>query len=79
VIDAIRGGDKVSQHARVIGWPQVFLAESVDDEALQQAFEYCLTAAARGDAARCRDAAIGEIERLRRDFIERIGRSIEAG
>lgn len=69
VVDAIAGGDKVSQHARAIGWSRVFIADTLTDVDLQKAYDYCLTEAARKEAKECYSGAVKQIEQLRDEFI----------
>jgi Polysaccharide pyruvyl transferase len=48
-IDPVAGGDKVSAQARAIGWPKIVLAEDATEEWLNEAADWCLSAA--GQAA----------------------------
>ncbi|MDZ8024541.1 MAG: polysaccharide pyruvyl transferase family protein [Nostoc sp. DedQUE11] len=68
-IDPIAGGAKIVLQTKTIGWPVVFNAENLTDEALQQAFDYCQTEAAREKARDCRDRAIKVVEQVRDEFI----------
>ena len=52
-IDPIAGGAKVSRQVETIGWPICFVADCLDDERLNSAFDYCLTEVARQEAFRC--------------------------
>lgn len=71
VVDAIAGGDKVSQHARAIGWSQVFIADALTDGDLQKAYDYCLSETARKETQECYAGAVKQIEQLRDEFIAR--------
>ncbi|MBW4547755.1 MAG: polysaccharide pyruvyl transferase family protein [Symplocastrum torsivum CPER-KK1] len=68
-IDAISGGAKVVRQAEKIGWSMVFSVDSLSDEMLEKAFEYCLTEEARKKAKECREQAIKELEQVRNEFI----------
>ncbi|MCC5652800.1 polysaccharide pyruvyl transferase family protein [Nostoc sp. XA013] len=68
-IDGIAGGAKVLRQAETIGWETVFTVDNVSDEALQKAFDYCLTQEAREKAFDCRDRAIKVVEQVRDEFI----------
>lgn len=68
-IDPVAGGAKVRRQAETIGWPVVFTADALTDEALQRAFEYCLTAAARHKAKACRARAARLVQQTREQFV----------
>lgn len=68
-IDAISGGAKVLRQAETIGWSVVFPIDSLSDEKLQQAFDYCQTEQARVEARECRDRAFKAVEEVRDKFI----------
>lgn len=65
------GGDslKIKRQAETIGWPVVFTADEITDEALQQAFDYCLTEEARTKARECSERAKKMVEEIRNQFI----------
>ena len=67
-IDPAPDGGKIRRQAETIGWPLVFNAQNVTNAQLRQAFAYCLTAAARRDAAECRKRAEHAVERVRDTF-----------
>jgi hypothetical protein len=69
VIDGIAGGAKVLRQAETIGWPVAFSVDRISDEALQKAFEYCLTEDARAKAKECCDRALKTVEQVRDEFI----------
>lgn len=60
-VDAILGGDKVTQQARALGWTEVFDADSVTDTTLDAALSRCLTQNARGRAAEASEAAKSQL------------------
>jgi hypothetical protein len=64
-IDAVAGGAKVRRQTATIGWPVAFTADEMTDGALRQALEYCLTAAAREKAHKCRLAAARNLDEVR--------------
>lgn len=72
-IDPNSGGSKVWQQAQTIGWPVAFNPDNMKDRQLSEAFDYCLTKAARTKAKECADGAIEMVEGVRREFIEALG------
>ena len=76
-IDSVAGGHKVSRQAEVLEWPYIFHAEALDDEALRQAFDHCLTEKAQQEARICRDRARTMLEEVRNTFIESLARMDE--
>ncbi|HZI66044.1 MAG TPA: glycosyltransferase [Thermoanaerobaculia bacterium] len=68
-VDPIRGGAKVHRQAETIGWPVVFLAEALDDEALGRGFEFCLSPEARLRAAETADRAAKMVENVRDQLV----------
>ena len=77
VVDAIAGGAKVTRQAEVLGWPICFQVESLTNEDLRQAFDYCLTEKARSKARECAAAARDRIEALRQRFLVEIDATAE--
>jgi hypothetical protein len=69
VIDPIAGGAKVCRQARTLGWPVVFTADALDEWALREAFDYCLTPEARVQARECAARAVGVVEAVRDKFL----------
>lgn len=67
-VDAIDGGAKVSQQARIIGWPVVFTLDQVSDKGLDIAYHYCLTAEARARAQECARRACQHLQETQRLF-----------
>lgn len=78
-IDPIAGGAKVRRQAETIGWPVVFTAEHLDDAALQDALDYCLTEEARAKAGACHRRAVEELRRVRDEFIAALAGSRAVG
>jgi hypothetical protein len=74
VIDAVRGGDKVIQQARRLGWPAAFTADAMDDEDLGRALDYCLSGEARAKAAECAQRGRVEVARIREEFVAALSR-----
>jgi hypothetical protein len=68
VVDPIAGGAKVRRHAEAIGWPIVFTADRLVDQELDQAFDHCLTDAARRQVEQCRRRAESQVEDMRLRF-----------
>ena len=76
-VDPIAGGAKIVQQCRSVDWPVVFGADMLSDakladEKLAEAFDYCLTAAARAKATECRLGALDALDALREEFTEAI-------
>lgn len=72
-IDSVAGGAKITRQARVLGWPVVLTADTMTDDALGQAFEYCLSAEAKSLAADVRDRARKALVPLRKEFLAAFG------
>jgi len=68
-IDAISGGAKVTRQAETIGWNIVFSVTNLNDEKLQQAFDYCLSEDGRRKAGECRTHALASVNKIREEFI----------
>ena len=64
-----RGGGKIRRQAATVGWPCVLPVETLTEEALQDAFDYCLSPAARAKARACAALAREQIEAVRAEFI----------
>ena len=71
VIDPVAGGAEVRRRAAALGWPVVFDADALDERALNEALDYCLTAAARTLAQQCADRARARLQNVRREFLDR--------
>jgi hypothetical protein len=78
-IDPVAGGAKILRQAETIGWHVVFTADAMTDEALQSAFDYCLTEGARSKAIECRGRAMKLVERIRDEFISAFAMPREPG
>jgi hypothetical protein len=72
-IDPIAGTAKVSRQAEALGWPAVLSAESLTDEALGEAFDFCLTPEARSRARECADGARRDLAKLEETFVAALG------
>ncbi|MBZ5609852.1 MAG: polysaccharide pyruvyl transferase family protein [Acidobacteriia bacterium] len=57
VIDPVAGGAKIRKQADALGWSPVFIADQLNDDEMQKAFEDCLSAEARRKACECRQRA----------------------
>ncbi len=73
VVDPVAGGAKILRQASTIGWPVVFTADAVTDDALGRAFDYCLTPPARAKARECRARALELLTDLRCQFLAALG------
>ena len=68
-IDPIAGGAKIRRQAETIGWPVILTVNALTEEALQKAFDYCLTADARAKARECCEWAMKIAKAIRDNFI----------
>jgi hypothetical protein len=68
-IDPVSGGAKIRLQANSMGWPFVFASEALEQQALDEAFDFCLTEAARVKAQACCRQAMVEIEKVRAEFL----------
>jgi hypothetical protein len=73
-IDPVAGGAKITRQAQTLGWPLVFAADAVTDDALEEAFGYCLTDQARAKARDCAECAVAELDAARERFLSELGR-----
>ena len=78
-IDPEAGGHKVQRQAMTIGWPIVFNADALNDQTLQDAFDYCLGAEARAKARECSERARHEVQQLRGALLQEMSRSDSPG
>jgi hypothetical protein len=68
-IDPVAGGAKIHRQAESLAWPLAFDVDALNEKALQDAFEWCLSEAARREAARCTERARHVLLRLREEFL----------
>lgn len=73
-IDPVTRGAKIQRQAETLGWPVIFTTETVKDEALQKAFDYCLTEEARAKAKECFERAVRKVEEVREEFVSALDR-----
>ena len=76
-IDPIAGGAKIKRQAETVGWPIVYTPESLTDETLQQAFDYCLTEEARLKARECGERARALVRQVREAFIAELSPAVQ--
>jgi len=69
VIDPKPGGAKICRQAELLGWPASFVADELDNQAIQSAFEYCLTDASRAKARQCSEHAQRLLCEMREEFV----------
>ena len=74
-IDPVAGGGKIRRQAETLGWPVALTADALTDEALQKAFDYCLTGPARTKARDCCVRAIKTLQGTRDEFISALTHS----
>jgi hypothetical protein len=72
VIDPEPGGGRIRRQAQTIGWPVVFTVDALDDHALRDALDYCLTKDARAVALQCAERARAAIAAMRASFQDAI-------
>jgi hypothetical protein len=68
-VDSVVGGGKITRQAEVVGWPCLLQVGSFTDAELEQAFDYCLSTAARVKARECADRARAIVAQVRDEFI----------
>jgi hypothetical protein len=73
-IDPIAGGAKLRRQADIIGWRLVFTVDALTDQALQEAFDYGLTKAARSKARECCNRATKAAQHARDAFMVALAR-----
>ena len=72
VIDPEPGGSRIWRQAQKIGWPAVFKVDALDENALRDALDYCLTSEAAATARNCAERADLEILEMRSTFLKGI-------
>jgi hypothetical protein len=68
-IDTVAGGAKIKRQAETIGWPVLLTIDTLSDDGLKAAFQYCLTGEAREKAVACRERAVAVVQGVREQFI----------
>jgi glycosyltransferase involved in cell wall biosynthesis len=68
-IDPEGGGNKIRRQAELIGWPVIFNADALNEKALEDAFDYCLTEAAKIKARQCAEDTKSRVMEIRDEFI----------
>jgi len=71
-IDPIAGGAKISSQVKVLNWPVLFNADLLDENKLEDAFNYCLTPGARIKATECAEVAVKKIEDCKENFLSQL-------
>ena len=71
-IDPISGGAKITSQVRSLHWPILLNAESLDENKLMEAFNYCLTRGARIKAIECAAVAVKKIETLKENLLSQL-------
>jgi hypothetical protein len=70
VVDPEPSGGRIARQADCIGWPYAFTVDALDDAALREAFECCLTSEARVLARRCAERAASRVLEARMNFYQ---------
>jgi hypothetical protein len=68
-IDPIRGGAKIAQQARALGWPAVAAVDDLSDAKLDELLQLCLTEDARHLAKQCIARAETLLEQLKSELV----------
>ncbi len=68
-IDPIRGGAKIEKQVKTLGWPIVLYTESLTQNGMSGAFDYCLTGEAKQKARECIEKARQQIRAIQNEFI----------
>jgi Polysaccharide pyruvyl transferase len=71
-IDPIAGGAKVARQAQTVGWPIAFTVDELDDRALAEALDFCLSPDGRALAAACAERARERVVELRADVVRAV-------
>lgn len=71
-IDPEAGGAKIVLQMQKIGWPFVFAADTLNDQDLLAAYDYCLTEEARQKAKACFAHATQILDETRKEFISEL-------
>lgn len=72
-VDAIGGGAKVRAQANATGWPAIFTADDLDEQAMGAAMDWCLSPEARRQAGQCAANASVEAQRSREQLLAALG------
>lgn len=67
-VDPVAGGAKVRRQAEAIRWPVVLTADRLSDRALEDAFDWCRSDAARHEARACGRAAAEQVDEVHAAF-----------
>jgi polysaccharide pyruvyl transferase WcaK-like protein len=73
-IDPVAGGAKISLQVKTLNWPVLFMAESVDEQKLSDAFTYCLSLEAKDNAKHCAENAARKLEKVKQDLFTELKR-----
>jgi hypothetical protein len=63
-VDPVAGGGKVRRQAEAIRWPVVFTADELPHNALETAFDWCLSPAAHEAARKCAQEVLGRVDQV---------------
>jgi polysaccharide pyruvyl transferase WcaK-like protein len=75
-IDPQTGGGKILRQAKAIGWPFALREDTLTDDALLLAFEYCLTPAAQLKARECATLACEAVKAVHDQLISALAQGI---
>jgi hypothetical protein len=75
-IDPQTNGGKILRQAKTVGWPFVLREDTMTDDALLLAFEYCLTPAARLKARECAALACVAVQAVHDQLISALAQGI---
>jgi hypothetical protein len=78
-IDPVAGSAKLARQAATLGWPNVFTADALSDEALAEALDRCLSPEGRKAAAQSAARARTMLLATKDEFVAALARSERAG
>jgi hypothetical protein len=67
-VDPVVGGAKIRRQAETIGWPIILDGQTVSDDQLLGAFDFCLQKAAKDAAQQCATRALGLVKEAGHEF-----------
>jgi hypothetical protein len=68
-VDPIHGGAKISQQVRMLNWPILLPGESISEDKLSFAFEFCISPAGKQEAKACALRAKRVLDGLKEQFL----------
>lgn len=75
-IDPIAGGAKILQQTKSIGWPIIHFDDSINDQALQRSFEFCLSEEVKDIIASCLKKVNVELRNVELEMVKYLANTI---